>query len=185
MAEVSDELYGAMSARDPRFDGRYYVGIVSTGIVCFPSCRSRLPRRENVRVYASLADALRAGFRPCKRCRPDSPRRQSPDAEMANRALDILRRRLPEPVTLASLAQELNMSPYHLQRTFKRIVGVSPARQLGRLRMERAGQLLAAGGRTVGEVAREVGFRSASHFAAAFRNEWGIAPSEYQKCRGG
>ena len=87
MAEVSDELYGAMSARDPRFDGRYYVGIVSTGIVCFPSCRSRLPRRENVRVYASLADALRAGFRPCKRCRPDSPRRQSPDAEMANRAL--------------------------------------------------------------------------------------------------
>ncbi len=182
--EPSDELYETMVKRSARFDGRYYVGIVSTGIVCFPSCRSRLPKRENVCVYSSLEEAVQAGFRPCKRCRPDHPDRHSPDAEIAHGVMGILHTRLEEPLTLTLLAAELNMSPYHLQRIFKRVTGLSPARQLLMIRMDKARRLLAESDQEIGEVAREVGFRSSSHFSVTFKKEAGVSPQAYRIQKG-
>lgn len=180
MLGVTDELYETMQQRDTRFDGALFIGIVTTGIVCFPSCRSRLPKRENVRVYVSLEEALQAGFRPCKRCKPDNPKRQSPDAEVANLVLEILNSRFSETLTLQSLADELNMSPYHLQRTFKRFTGLSPAKKLQHIRMDHARRLLHTTEATVTEVAEAVGFRSVSHFTATFRRELGVLPKEFR-----
>lgn len=169
-----------MVRRDSKFDGKWYIGIVSTGIVCFPSCRSRLPKRENVRVYASLEEALQAGFRPCKRCKPDNPKHHSPDAEVANRVLEILNSRFHEAVTLQSLADELAMSPYHLQRVFKRFRGVSPAGELQRLRMERAREYLRTTDHAIGDIALTVGYQSGPHFSAMFRKKFGINPNNYR-----
>lgn len=181
MFEVSDELYEVMVNRSSRFDGEYYVGIVSTGIVCFPSCRSRLPKRENVRVYTSVAEAVAAGFRPCKRCKPDNPNRQSPDAELVNRTTAIMHERMAEHITLESLADELNVSPYHLQRTFKRFTGISPAEQLTAFRMDRAKALLGQKGASISDVAQQVGYQSNSHFASTFTRYTGTAPAEYRQ----
>ncbi|WDL98540.1 bifunctional transcriptional activator/DNA repair enzyme AdaA [Alicyclobacillus sp. ALC3] len=180
MQDVTDELYETMKRRDTNFDGQLYIGIVSTGIVCFPSCRSRLPNRENVRVFPGLDEALRAGFRPCKRCKPDNPKQMSPDAEIANRVLEILTSRYQEALTLQELADELNVSPYHLQRTFKRFTGHSPAGGLRRIRMQRAQDYLRTTADSVGAIALRVGYESASHFSATFRKEFGICPHDYR-----
>jgi AraC family transcriptional regulator of adaptative response / methylphosphotriester-DNA alkyltransferase methyltransferase len=177
---VTDELYETMIRRDTKFDGKWYIGIVSTGIVCFPSCRSRLPKRENVRVFATLEDALRAGFRPCKRCKPDHPLGQSPDAEVANRVMEIIECRFHESLTLNALADELNMSPYHLQRTFKRFTGVSPAAELQRVRLQRAKERLETTDVPIRDIARRVGYQSASHFSATFRKAFGVSPNDYR-----
>lgn len=177
---VSDELYDVMVKRQSTFDGQLYVGIVSTGIVCFPSCKSRLPKRENVRVYTRLEDARAAGFRPCKRCKPDNPQRQSPDAEIANRVICIISERLQERLTLSILADELNISPYHLQRIFKRFTNRSPARQLVETRMAQARTWLLDVDLSIQEISQRVGFRSVSHFSAVFQKEVGVAPSVYR-----
>lgn len=181
--EVSDEIYETLQKRDTKFDGIYYVGIHTTGIVCFPSCKSRLPKRENVRVFATLAQAIEAGFRPCKRCQPDHPNRLSPDAVIAESLLGLLRERLDEPWTLDLLAKQMNMSPYHLQRTYKRYTGISPAAQLRQMRMKQAKAWLLSGRHSVGEVAVAIGFRSVSHFARVFQSETGMTPTAYQKAQ--
>lgn len=71
--EVTEDLYEAIQNNSKKFDGQYYIGIRTTGIVCFPSCRSRVPKKENVRVFTSYLEAIHAGFRACKRCKPDYP----------------------------------------------------------------------------------------------------------------
>lgn len=178
--EVCDELYEVMKKREPTFDGRLYVGIVSTGIVCYPSCRSRLPKRENVRVYASFEAALTAGFRSCKRCKPDSPERGTPDAEIVRRVRELISVRFAEPLTLPMLATELNMSPYHLQRTFKRFTSKSPTRQLQETRLERARVWLMEEEWSINEIAKRVGFRSVSHFSTVFHKEFGVTPMVFR-----
>lgn len=178
---VSDTLYGAMMERNPRFDGILYVGIVSTGIVCYPSCRSRLPRRHNIRVFTSMRAALEAGFRPCKRCRPDSPAGQPPDAELVRKAETFIRDNFSAPMTLDSMARALNVSPYHLQRVFKRATLQSPAQRLREIRLMKARELLAEGRATVGEVAARAGFHSPSYFAARFQEAFGMTPSAFRE----
>ena len=181
MCEMTDELYNAILRHDNKFDGRFYIGILTTGIVCFPSCRSRTPKRENIRVYLSLEEAIRSGFRPCKRCKPDSPSRLSPDSEVVHQVLEIIHHRFQEPITLRTLSNELNMSPYHLQRTYKRVTGISPAKQLQSVRIDEAKRLLQIAEKSIGEVAMDVGFRSLSHFSDTFRREIGMSPLEYRK----
>lgn len=181
MRNVTDELYETILRRDSRFDGVCYIGIKSTGIVCFPSCRSRTPKRENVRVFDTLEDAVRAGFRPCKRCKPDNPSRQAPEAEVVSQVLELLRDRYHEPITLTTIANAIKVSPYHLQRTFKRATGYSPAQQLQTIRMEAAERMLRSTSKPIVEIAMDVGFRNASHFSAAFHKRLGKSPAEFRR----
>ena len=107
-----------------RRDARFVFAVTSTGIYCRPTCPARRPRRDRVRFHATAAEAEAAGFRACRRCRPKAP--TAPVDLLVKRAravLDGARRR----VTLAELAEAVGVSPFHLQRTFKRVVGVSPA----------------------------------------------------------
>lgn len=173
-------VYATILRRDTRYDGIYYVGIASTGIVCRPSCRSRTPKPENVRVYDNLNDALKAGFRPCKRCRPEDPGRHGPDAQLAQSAIELIERRYAEPLTLSVMAAQLNISPFHLQRTFKRITGQSPAEHMMQTRLESAGRMLAQSELPVADIARAVGFRSASHFTSVFHRAYGCSPHAYR-----
>ncbi len=178
---ASEALYSAMIERNPRFDGILYVGIMSTGIVCYPSCRSRLPRRENIRVFESVVAAVEAGFRPCKRCRPDSAAGQPPDAELVRKTEALIAGRFSEPITLESLAQALNVSPYHLQRIFKRVTGQSPTERLRAVRLAMAQKWLSEEGATVRDVALRSGFQSPSYFAARFQEAFGVRPSIWRE----
>src|SRR5262245_11583442 len=119
--------WNAVLRRDAAFDGAFVFAVVTTGIYCRPSCPARRPLRKNVRFFTRPRAAEREGFRACRRCRPVP--------SLAARACDLLR--AGERLTLSRLAARLDVSPHHLQRTFTRALGVSPAAYLDMVRFER------------------------------------------------
>ncbi|UOF90048.1 bifunctional transcriptional activator/DNA repair enzyme AdaA [Fodinisporobacter ferrooxydans] len=173
-------LWRAIINCDTTFDGEYYYAVKTTGIFCRPSCRSRTPRPENVLIFNSVNEAKAAGFRPCKRCRPDeSP--LGPDATLVEHAKSIIELRYHEPLTLNTLAQNLKISPYHLHRVFKRLTGFTLAECIFQRRIHAAEEALRTEPfRTVTEIALAVGFRSLSHFSTVFRKTLMQSPSDYR-----
>lgn len=180
-AELFEQIYESMARNETVYDGRYYTGVKTTGIVCRPSCRARTPKRENVVFYDSFREALAEGFRPCKRCRPEEPGGHGPDAALAARVDELIREWLGEPLTLGMLGEALAVSPFHLQRIYKRAKGCTPAERHLRERLETARRLLKEQAVPIAEIGRAVGFRSASHFAVWFRKNTGTTPTAYRE----
>lgn len=179
--ELIGRIYESVARRESTYDGIYYTGVHTTGIFCRPSCRARTPKLQNVTFYPTIQAALDAGFRPCKRCKPESPGPDGPEAQLVKAAKEAVRSRLPGSITLSGLAAEQHISPFYLQRIFKRHEGISPAEYALRLRIEEAQKLLA--GRTdmtVAEVARRTGFSSPAYFATAFLKATGHTPTEFK-----
>ncbi len=175
----STRAWRAVLARDPAWDGRFVYAVTSTRIFCRPTCPSRHPRRDRVRFFGRPADAAAAGFRACKRCRPDSG-----DPSAAERAVDTARAYLEshaeERVSLARLAQEAGLSVWHLQRVFKRIVGLSPREYAAALRTDR----LRAALRQEGSVSRatyEAGYGSSSRVYERAHALLGMTPATYRR----
>ncbi len=163
--------------RDPDYDGQFVYAVRSTGVYCRPSCPSRRPNRDQVRFFATPQDAAGAGFRPCRRCQPDQA---VPD----ERHLDLIRevcRYLDEThetaPTLDELADRFNLSPYHLQRTFKRIVGITPRQYAAAHRLERFKDEL-RDGKTVTDALYDAGYQSSS---SAYEESLGMSPRSYQQ----
>src|SRR4051812_530946 len=122
----ADASWDAVLSRDRSADGRFVYAVTSTGVYCRPSCPSRRPRRDRVRFFDAPDSARVAGFRACKRCKPDeAAAAPDPWIEKVRRACVYLSNVDGHP-SLATLAARLGGSPYHFQRNFKRIVGVSP-----------------------------------------------------------
>ena len=173
---TTDIMWSAFVSRDARWDGRFVTAVRTTGIFCRPSCTCRKPLRRNVRFYRSPEAAARAGFRPCKRCRPElAGGGREADRRLAARAVALMQRAPGEAWPVARLARELAMSPSSFARHFRAGAGTTPARSLAALRMRQAGALLARGERVV-DVALELGFGSGSAFARAWRRHHGRAP---------
>lgn len=185
-----DACYLALKARDARFDGCFFTGVTSTGIYCRPVCRVRTPRRENCRFFPHAAQAERAGFRPCLRCRPEL----APDAQAwsMHDAASILARQaarmLDEPEawgddtpSVELLAARLGVSERHLRRIFEAQFGVSPLQYLQTRRLLTAKQLLADTALPVTQVALASGFGSLRRFNAAFTQHYGLSPSRLRR----
>ncbi len=170
------EAWQAVLARDRSFDGRFVTGVHSTGIYCRPSCAARHPRRENVRFYASPAEAEAAGLRACLRCRPGDIAR---DEAAVAQALILLREEGEQVVTLDQLAEETGYSPSHFQRVFKRAIGLSPAAYLRALKLERAGEALSEGA-SVTEAVYAAGYGAPSRFYEASERRLGMTPSAWR-----
>lgn len=115
-----------VKTKNSEFDGAFYFGVSSTGIYCKPSCASRRPKRENVSFYNSCEQAEHAGFRACRRCHPQKTDLINPTIELIVQACEIIENDCATEISLEFLAERLNVSPSHLQRTFKRTIGVSP-----------------------------------------------------------
>ena len=165
----------AVLARDRTCDGLFVTGVMTTGIYCRPSCPARHPRRVNVRFFETGFDAELAGLRPCKRCRPETVAR---DEAAVSLALEMLASS-HEPVVLRDLACAAGYSPSHLQRLFKRAVGVSPAAYARALRLERATAALSRGS-GVTSAAYDAGFGAASRFYEASKERMGMTPSAWR-----
>ena len=174
-ALTDDDRWRIAMAKDRRFDGQFLTGVHSTGIYCRPSCPARAPRRENVRFYASIAEAEAAGLRACKRCAPD---RQSNDEAAVLAAIDEIRHATETLPTLDALAQLTGYSPAHFQRLFKRATGLSPAAYARALRDERAREALTGEG-SVTEAIYAAGYSAPSRFYAASKEKMGMAPSAW------
>ncbi|MCZ8521931.1 MULTISPECIES: bifunctional transcriptional activator/DNA repair enzyme AdaA [Paenibacillus] len=179
--ELFDRIYESIASKESTYDGVYYTGVLTTRIVCRPSCRARTPKRENIRLYPSVEEAVAAGFRPCKRCKPESPGSHGPDAALAAEVDALIEAGFGGPITLKTLAARLAVSPYHLQRTYKRVTGRSPAERLQMARVQAARHMLEHTESSMTEIGAAVGFRSPSHFAVWFRQQTGFSPTAFRE----
>ncbi|UJF34003.1 methylated-DNA--[protein]-cysteine S-methyltransferase [Paenibacillus hexagrammi] len=166
---MTNEQWKAIAENDASYDGRFYYAVTTTGIFCRPSCKSRLPRREHVRVYATVREALSDSFRPCKRCKPDS--RYLPEEEWAQRIAELIDRRYAEGITLSMLAEYFYASSFHLQRTFKKVKGMSPLAYLQETRIRAAQRLLITTDLPITSISMQVGVVNAAHFATLFQKK--------------
>ncbi|MBX6365863.1 MAG: bifunctional DNA-binding transcriptional regulator/O6-methylguanine-DNA methyltransferase Ada [Gemmatimonadetes bacterium] len=174
-----EEAWAAVLARDPSYDGRFFFAVATTGVYCRPGCAARRPRRENVRFFATAAEAQAAGFRACKRCRPNEDRPSAARASV-ERARAYLEEHLDENVTLERLARAACMSAFHLQRTFKRHIGLTPRQYVEARRAERLKARLRAGD-TVSRATFEAGYGSASRVYEQAAAHLGMTPGAYRK----
>ncbi|WP_232463336.1 bifunctional transcriptional activator/DNA repair enzyme AdaA [Tumebacillus avium] len=178
---MQDHQWQAIIDCDATADGQFYYGVLTTGIFCRPSCKSRTPKRENVRIFATSDDAITHGLRACKRCRPEET---VPQNELAQAVLQLLESRYAAPLTLQTLADHLHISPYHLQRTFKKATGQTPAEALTQIRISAARQLLTSTDLPLTTIALQVGYQNLSHFSYVFHKETGTTPSDYRRRNG-
>jgi AraC family transcriptional regulator, regulatory protein of adaptative response / methylated-DNA-[protein]-cysteine methyltransferase len=176
---VVDDRWHIVAARDPLGTATFVYGVRSTSVYCRPSCPARRPAPEQVLFFPTARAATRAGFRPCLRCRPELGGGLQPQLEKIHRVCGLLEGRPGTGSRLSDLAREVGWSPYHLQRTFKRIVGVSPKQYARSLRMERMRSALRAR-RSVRRAAYESGYRSVSWLYAPPHGQLGMDASAYK-----
>ncbi len=170
------QAWNAVLRRDRSFDGRFVTGVLSTGIYCRPSCAARHPARENVRFFATGAEARAAGLRACKRCLPDDVGRD--EAAVLAGLAEL--RDADGRTSLAELAAITGYSPTHFQRVFKRATGLSPAAYQRALREERVRSAL-SGGAGVSEAIYDAGFEAPSRFYANLEGKLGMQASDCSK----
>ncbi|PLZ02021.1 bifunctional DNA-binding transcriptional regulator/O6-methylguanine-DNA methyltransferase Ada [Burkholderia sp. WAC0059] len=171
------DRWRAIVGRDARADGAFFYGVRTTRVFCRPSCASRQPRRENVEFFADTNAARAAGYRECKRCRPGQLPREFEVVQRACAALDAdPQRRL----TLSQLSDAVHLSPFHLQRLFKRVLGVSP-RQYQAARRGAILREALAQGENVTRASADAGFGSPSQLYQSAGAELGMSPSAWRR----
>ena len=124
MIDTDERRWQAVCERDASADGQFVFAVLTTGVCCRPSCRSRRALRENVRFYPDVASAQAEGFRPCKRCQPEKTDPQQQKVEKVAAACRLLEQETP--LTLEALARQLAVSPFHFHRLFKSVTGMTP-----------------------------------------------------------
>jgi AraC family transcriptional regulator of adaptative response/methylated-DNA-[protein]-cysteine methyltransferase len=178
-AAERDPRWQALRARDAAFDDRFVYAVSTTGVYCRPSCPARRARPEHVTFHASGVEARRAGFRPCKRCRPDEVGALALQAAMVAAACRAIEAAETMP-SLDELAQQAGLSRYHFHRVFKAVTGVTPRAYASALRAERLRAELAQPETTVTAALYGAGFNASSRFYAAAPDLLGMTPSAYR-----
>jgi len=169
----------AVLDRDNTQDGKFVFAVSSTGIYCRPSCPARRPRRENVRFFGKTDEAEKAGFRACLRCRPRAIG-GTPQVEMVRAVCRFIEQHLDEPISLARLGSEFHHSPFHLQRTFKAVLGITPRAYAESVRLNHLKQNLRAG-HTVTRAMYDAGYSSSSRLYERTASQLGMTPDKYRR----
>ena len=178
----------ARISRDPRFDGKFFIAVTSTGIYCRPICPAPMPKQSNVRYYFSAAAAAEAGFRPCLRCRPEAapgtPAWLGTSA-VVRRALRLIQNGVLDDISVAALAERIGIGSRHLHRLFTQHVGASPIAVAQTRRLHFAKRLLDETDLPVTEIALAAGFGSLRRFNFTFRRTYQRTPSDLRLRRRG
>ena len=184
--DVKPELFGddesrwtAVRDRDARADGTFLFSVRTTGVYCRPSCAARLPRRENVAFHLDAEHARAAGFRPCKRCRPDDADRNARRREAVAAAVRLIEATEDLP-PLKALADAAGLSPYYFHRVFKAETGLTPRAYAAARRAETARRELKAAS-SVTDAIYGAGFSGPSRFYEASQAMFGMRPSAYRR----
>jgi len=180
LPDSQDEFWKAVLSKDRRYDGRFVFAVSSTLIYCRPSCPSRRPKRENVSFFALPALAESAGFRACRRCHPADALRGDPQVEMVQKVCRLIEAGNGEPVTLDSLSEQVGVSSFHLQRTFKSIMGLSPSDYAETRRVNKFKQQVQSGEKITNAI-YDAGFGSSSRLYELAPSQLGMTPATYGK----
>ncbi len=177
---IEEQYWQAVVERDSSADGTFFVAVRSTGIYCKPSCPSKRPKRENVMFFTSPEAAEQAGFRACKRCHPREGVEADPQVELVQRACRYIEEHIEDSLGLAELSAHVNMSPYHLQRVFKRIMGITPRQYAEARRLDQLKEQLKEG-ESVTKALYEVGYSSSSRLYERTPVQLGMTPTTYRR----
>ncbi|MBS0448168.1 MAG: bifunctional DNA-binding transcriptional regulator/O6-methylguanine-DNA methyltransferase Ada [Proteobacteria bacterium] len=175
---LADPRWPAVLAHDAAADGSFYYSVRTTGVYCRPSCAARAPRPENVAFHATRAEAEQAGFRPCKRCKPDQAAAGDAQAAMIAGLCRHIEHAETAP-TLAELAERAGLSSYHLHRVFKAVTGVTPKAYAAAHRAERMRRALAET-ESVTEAIYDAGYGSNGRFYEESDRVLGMTPSAWR-----
>lgn len=184
MLDDKKALYAALLARDARFDGRFFVGVSSTGVYCRPICRVKAPKFENCAFFATAAEAEQAGYRPCLRCRPELAPGSSPmdaSSSLARAAALSIEENCGDGESLEAVAARFGCTARHLRRVFEAEYRVSPVRWRLTCRLLLAKNLLAETALPVVDIAAASGFGSLRRFNDAFKKYYKMSPSEMRR----
>ena len=178
-AKLDDETFWqAVARRDARFDGQFYYAVKTTGIYCRPSCPAKRPRQAHVSFHVSPEAAERAGYRPCKRCKPAGPGPHLDSTARIEKACRLIEG-AESTIALAALAQAVGLSPHHFHRQFKATLGITPKAYAAALRNGRVRAALSRGV-SVTDALYEAGFSSSGRFYSAAPGALGMAPRSFR-----
>ena len=178
VSSCDDARWEAVVARDPSFDGQFYYSVETTGVYCRPSCAARLAKRIHVCFHDTLAEAERAGFRPCKRCKPGEPSLDQQHADKVAQACRLIES-ADETPKLDDLAGAVGLSPYHFHRIFRSALGVTPKAYATAHRHKRVRAQLGTS-ETVTAAIYDAGFGSSGRFYAASSQLLGMTPTDFR-----
>ena len=173
------DYLAAVRRRDPAYDGQFFYAVRTTGVYCRPSCGARPARAENLSFHLTAKAAEQAGFRPCKRCRPDEMGRIDPQVEAVRRACILIEMDEDAP-SLETLAGAAGLSPFHFHRVFKKVTGVTPKAYAAGEQARRAREGL-SGARTVTEAIFDAGYNSSSRFYETSASRLGMTPTAWRR----
>jgi AraC family transcriptional regulator, regulatory protein of adaptative response / methylated-DNA-[protein]-cysteine methyltransferase len=174
-----EKWWEAVLARDANQDGEFFFAVSTTGVYCRPSCPAKRPRRENVAFYRRPEDAEKAGYRACLRCKPKSAF-GNPQTATVKEMCRYIEQHLDEPITLEKLAKVFGQSSFHLQRTFKKAVGITPRAYADSCRMGLLKRNLQSG-RSVTHALYDAGYSSSSRLYERTASQLGMTPDKYRR----
>jgi AraC family transcriptional regulator, regulatory protein of adaptative response / methylated-DNA-[protein]-cysteine methyltransferase len=179
MNALEDRYWKAVLARDSRHDGEFFFAVSTTGVYCRPSCAARRPRRENVQFFRTPQAAEQAGYRACLRCRPKALTGNA-ESDGVKAICRFIEQHLDEPLTLGRLAKEFHQSPFHLQRRFKAVLGITPREYADSCRLKMLKRNLQAGG-SVTRAMYDAGYGSSSRLYERTASQLGMTPDKYRR----
>jgi AraC family transcriptional regulator, regulatory protein of adaptative response / methylated-DNA-[protein]-cysteine methyltransferase len=179
LPETNERRWQAVVDRDSSLDGAFVFGVSSTGVFCRPSCPAKRPGRKNVSFFDDATQAEQSGYRACLRCRPKAVD-GNPQAAMVRAVCRYIEQRIEDQLTLNLLAKEFRMSPFHLQRTFKSVLGVSPKAYIDAVRLRQVKQNLQAG-HDVTTALYAAGYGSSSRLYERTASQLGMTPEKYRR----
>ncbi len=180
LLDEHEAQWQAVLEKNSAFDGQFVYAVSSTGIYCRPSCASRRPRRDRVSFFQQPALAEQSGFRACLRCKPNAVSGSDPQMEMAQEVCRIIEQNEGETITLSELSKRLGVSSFHLQRTFKAVMGITPkdyaaAQRVNKFRRD------VRGGEGITNAMYDAGFGSSSRLYESAASHLGMTPATYGK----
>jgi AraC family transcriptional regulator, regulatory protein of adaptative response / methylated-DNA-[protein]-cysteine methyltransferase len=179
MNATSERRWLAVAKRDSSLDGTFVFGVSSTGVFCRPSCPARRPRRENVRFFDNATAAERAGYRACLRCRPKAVD-GNPQSALVRGVCRYIEQHMEDRLTLGGLAKQFRRSPFHLQRMFKAVLGISPKAYMDACRLRQVKQNLQSG-HDVTTSLYAAGYGSSSRLYERTATQLGMTPEKYRR----
>lgn len=179
MASSDQQWWQAVLDRNASYDGQFVFAVSSTGVYCRPSCAAKRPRRQNVTFFRTPEEAERASYRACLRCRPKAASHNSP-ADRVKTICRYIEQNLDEPITLAQLSKVFGQSPFHLQRTFKAVLGITPKAYADSCRMNQLKRNLRAG-HSVTRAMYDAGYGSSSRLYERTASQLGMTPDKYRR----